>query len=75
MIAALGTLAFLATMWLIVQAGAATLDESGGKIMAALKGRSLLATAPAVQPISWKASPRVRVRQPLRARPTLRAAA
>ena len=75
MIAALGTLAFLATLWLIVQIVASTLGESGGKIVAALKGQSLLATAPVVQPISWKVSSRVRVRQPLRARPTMRAAA
>ena len=75
MIAALGTLTFLATLWLLVQLIASTLDESGRKIMAALKGRSPLATAPLVQPISWKISSRARVRQPLRARPTLRAAA
>ena len=75
MIAALGTLAFLVTLWLLVQVAATTLDESGGKIVAALKGRSPLATAPIAQPISWKFSPRVRAKQPLRARPTLRAAA
>lgn len=40
MIAALGTLAFLATLWLVVVVGAAMLEESGVKIAAALKGPS-----------------------------------
>ena len=38
MIAALGTLPFLATLWLLVVLGAAVLEESGAKIAAALKG-------------------------------------
>ena len=38
MIAAFGTLAFLATLWLLVVVGAAVLEESGAKIAAALKG-------------------------------------
>ena len=46
MIAPLGTLAFLATLWLLVVVGAAILEESGGKIAAALKGR------PASPPLS-----------------------
>jgi hypothetical protein len=40
MIAALGTLAFLATLWLLVVMGAAVLEESGASIAAALKGKS-----------------------------------
>ena len=40
MIAALGTLPFLATLWLLVVLGAAVLEESGAKIAAALKGDS-----------------------------------
>ena len=40
MIAAFGTLAFLATLWLLVVVGAAVLEESGAKIAAALKGKS-----------------------------------
>ena len=39
MIAAFGTLAFLATLWLLVVVGAAVLEESGAKIAAALKGK------------------------------------
>jgi hypothetical protein len=39
MTAALGTLPFLGTLWLLVVMGAAILEESGAKIAAALKGR------------------------------------
>jgi hypothetical protein len=49
MIAAFGTLAFLATLWLLVVVGAAVLEESGAKIAAALKGeprRQSLCVAP-----------------------------
>ena len=49
MIAALATLAFLATLWMLVVIGAAVLETSGGKIVAALKGQILrrpLATQP-----------------------------
>jgi hypothetical protein len=71
MIAALGTLAFLATLWLLVVVGASVLEESGAKIAAALKGK-------AAQPRVF-AEVRVRTRarsaQPMRARPRLRAAA
>ena len=48
MIAALGTLAFLATLWLVVVVGAAMLEESGAKIAAALKGPSSENLAPVV---------------------------
>ena len=46
MIAALGTLAFLATLWLLVVVGAAVLEESGAKIAAALKGKPRAAVQP-----------------------------
>jgi hypothetical protein len=38
MTAALGTLPFLATLWLLIVAGARVVEESGPKIAAALKG-------------------------------------
>lgn len=38
MTAVLGTLPFLATLWLLAVVGAAVLEESGAKIAAALKG-------------------------------------
>jgi hypothetical protein len=75
MIAPLATVVFLATLWFVGALFVETVGQSGGKILAALKGQSLLATAPIVQPISWKVSPRARSARPMRARPTLRAAA
>jgi len=39
MTAVLGTLPFLATLWLLVVLGAMVLEESGAKIAAALKGK------------------------------------
>ena len=38
MLAPLGTLPFLATLWLLIVLGAKLFEESGGKIAAALKG-------------------------------------
>jgi len=38
MLAPLGTLPFVATLWLLVVLGARILEESGAKIAAALKG-------------------------------------
>lgn len=38
MTAALGTMPFIATLWLLVVLGASVLEESGAKIAAALKG-------------------------------------
>ena len=75
MIAALATVLFLATVWFIGALALATAEQSGGKILAALRGQSLLATAPIAQRISWKVSPRARATRPMRVRPTLRAAA
>jgi len=70
MIAALGTLPFLATLWLLVVLGTTVLEESGAKIAAALKGASL-------QPRFVRTSVRMRLRpRPARAAmPRLRAAA
>ena len=75
MIAALTTLAVLALLWFVTAVALSMLEESGGKITAALRGRSPLALAPIPQPISWKVSPRVRTTRVMRARPLLRAAA
>ena len=44
MIAAIGTLVFLGTLWVLVVVGAAVLGESGAKIAAALKGKPVLHT-------------------------------
>ena len=71
MTAALGTLTFLVTLWLIVVVGAAVLEESGAKIAAALKGK------PAHQPVTapMRIRARVRMGQPMRARAEWRDAA
>ena len=73
MIAALGTLAFLATLWLLVVVGASVLEESGAKIAAALKGIRPHQPAVAVARLRIRAHPRLM--QPMRARPRLSAAA
>jgi hypothetical protein len=41
MTAILGTLPFIATLWLLAVLGAAVLEESGAKITAALKGEAM----------------------------------
>ena len=72
MSAALSTLPFLATLWLLVVVGATVLEESGAKIAAALKGK------PVGQPRASRAAVRIRARHPLRTatlKPQLRAAA
>lgn len=74
MMAAIGTLTFLATLWLLVVLGAAMLEESGAKIAAALKGVSFASAMPPA------ATLRVRTRTraaalPMRAVPRLRDAA
>ncbi len=71
MIAALGTLAFLVTLWLIVVLGASVLEESGAKIAAAFKGvpRATLRHGP----LGLRS--RARFRQPIRGRAQWRAAA
>ena len=69
-IAALGTLPFLATLWLLVVLGASVLEESGAKIAAALKGK------PAPQHKVEAGRLRIRCqREPKRPLPHLRAAA
>ena len=65
MTAVLGTLPFLATLWLLVVLGAAILEESGGKIAAALKGNA--AAQPSVRFSSRL--PRVRLQPSRRTSP------
>jgi len=72
MSAAIGTLPFLATLWLLIVLGARILEESGAKIAAALKGQ------PLHRPRMSGRTIRIRMRQPQPARrvqPKLRAAA
>ena len=73
MIAALGTLAFLTTLWLLVVVGAAVLEESGGKIAAALKGHSR--SSANVHFAALRVRTRSRFTQPMRGRARWRDAA
>jgi hypothetical protein len=71
MMAALGTLVFLTTLWLLVVVGASVLEESGAKIAAALKGQP----APVRMTATLRIRTRSRLAKPMRATPRLRAAA
>ena len=73
MIAALGTLAFLTTLWLLVVVGAAVLEESAAKIAAALKGESRLQLSSSLAPMRVRAHSQVQ--KPMRASARWRAAA
>jgi hypothetical protein len=73
MIAALGTLPFLATLWLLVVLGAAVLEESGAKIAAALKGETT--HQPTIGRLTVRMRERPRSQPVRRAEPRLRAAA
>jgi hypothetical protein len=69
---AIGTLPFLATLWLLIVLGARVLEESGAKIAAALKGQ------PRRPPVPSSRAIRIRMRHPqpaTRVSPRLRAAA
>ena len=70
MIAPLGTLVFLTTLWLLVVLGASVLEESGAKIAAALKGRQ---SRRPFTPVRIRA--RYRLQRPVRATARWRAAA
>ena len=73
MIAAIGTLVFLAPLWLLAVIGAAVLEESGAKIAAALKGELSTVRSRASGPVRMRA--RARVQRPMRASVQWRAAA
>jgi hypothetical protein len=73
MIAALGTLPFIATLWLLMVLGVAVLEESGAKIIAALKGESLRLHSNGAAPVRLRT--RGRIEKPIRATVEWRAAA
>ena len=72
MMAALGTLTFLATLWLLVVIGAMVLEESGARIAAALKGKR---DTPSVGIMRLQVRTRARPRPVMRAQAEWRAAA
>ena len=73
MIAAFGTLAFLGTLWMLVVVGAAVLEESGAKIVAALKGEPVRKSSLRLAPVRMRN--RLRLQRPMRVAATSRAAA
>jgi hypothetical protein len=75
MLAPLAALAFLAVLWLVAVTLAEKLSQNGGKIAAALSGRSPLATAAELRAVAVRVSQRSRPLRVLRAQPRLRAAA
>ena len=77
MIAPLATLAFLATIWLVARIALDMVDGTGAKVMAALRGRSMIAQPPqSVRPVTVRFQPRAEsVRRPMRVQPEWRAAA
>ena len=76
MLIALATLPFLATLWLALVVAARMVEEDGAKILAALRGRSLLAEPPVtMRPVVVRMTPRRAARRPMRAEARLRAAA
>ena len=74
MIAALATIAFLAAAWAAIVAIAGSFESDLGKIKLALRGQS---TSFAVAPVTVRVSQRYSAEraQPVRARPSMRAAA
>ncbi len=77
MIAPLATLAFLATIWMNAKLALDRADGTGAKMLAALRGQSMLAQPPqTVRPISVRFQPRAgSVRRPVHVQPEWRAAA
>ncbi len=72
MIAAFGTLVFLGTLWMLVVVGAAILEQSGSKIVAAFQGKP---RGQALILVSVRVRPVVRQPEPIRVKAQLRAAA
>lgn len=75
MLAAFATIAFLATLWMLGVFAVTMFVQNSAKIVAALGGRSLLATATAQPPIVARVSQRSRLQRPVRAQPQLCVAA
>lgn len=70
MTAPLATLAFLVALWVVNLVIADMLNHGLSKVLAALRGHSRLATAPAIRPVAGRVSQRSRQRA-LRAQPQL----
>lgn len=77
MLAPFATLAFLATIWLVARVALEMADETGAKVLAAIRGHSLMAQPPqSVRPVTVRYQPRAgSVRRPVHVQPEWRAAA
>ncbi len=77
MLAPIATLAFLAALWLVAKCLLDLIAEDGGKIGAALAGRSTLTFPPhSVRPVTVRYQLRAgSAHRPMRAQPEWRAAA
>ena len=77
MLAPFATLAFLAALWLVAKLAFDVVAVEGGKIVAALGGRSFVAhPRSSLLPVSARFQPRAElVRRPMRVIPAWRAAA
>lgn len=76
MLAPLATVAFLSVLWLVIRVAVEMADESLGKIVCALKGKSLLSQPPAsIRPITVRYQPQVVPVRRAQAVPEWRAAA
>ena len=71
MLAPFATLAFLLILWLAAMVVAEMLGHSGGKVLAALKGRSALANEPLVYASVVRITPRLRTQRALRVQPQM----
>ena len=76
MIAAVATVAFLFAAWAALYVAVRSADDSGSKVLAALKGRSLLAQPMILRPVTVRYPSRLAARtQPVRVKAEWRAAA
>jgi len=75
MLAPLATLAFLSTLWLVAVIVTQIYARSGSRIVAALRGEEPVAEGMSLVIRSRPVRERAAQRQPMRARPQLRAAA
>ena len=74
MLAVLSTVAVLALLWLLASVALGMIGESGGKIVAALKGKSFASISTAPVPVRVRGRGAMLAR-PIRARARMRAAA
>ena len=67
MYAVLGTLPFLATLWLVVTLGAVMLEASGSKIVAALRGTGQAVEGTGFRPVQPRSMARQQTTRPVTA--------